>query len=908
MKAEIVTVKLTLKAFFILFTLLLSSSLSSVAFGVPYGLSYSGRLTTVAGAPVEGPINIEVKFFRSETGADEVAVTVPEFTGVSLAEGVFTLNIQLTPANFHAVFPDSLPTYIQVKDTLHDQIYPRQVFSVVPFALKVPVDNSTVGYNSDGKLTMLATDAAGTNVIQTINTSTSETTIDSSHLPNLTGDVTGAVGSTVVTKIQGNSVSNASPNSSDILKWNGSSWAPGTAGGGGTVTSVASGTGLTGGPITGSGTISIANLGVDTAQLKDGSVSAAKIATSAVTFSKIDGTGCVDGNVLQRSGVNWTCGTVAADSHTHGATDITQDATHRFVSDTSITNWGSAYTLTSGATNLGTGDTLIKRDSSGNFAAGTITATLNGTATAAGTATTATTAGNVTGVVAVANGGTGQSSLTSGSLLLGNGSSGVSSTVGTAGQIPISSGSAVSMTTLSGEASLAANGALTLAAGISAAKIGSGNVDNAKFGYLSGVTGAIQSQLNAKQDAITTLAVNKGGTGQAELTSGAILLGNGTSGVLSTGPGTAGQIPVSTGTATAMTSMSGDATIASSGALTIANNAVTSAKINSGSISNSHVNASAAIDVTKLSGAGAGNKGKVLAVDDTGNIAWQRSKDRSCDTGNANDVMVAVGTWCVDKYEASIWSAADGTGTQYFSDGLSSDYYYPDAGNLPASLNRDGSGSSAVYAVSKPDVIPARGLTWYQASVACAMSGKQLIPDSLWQLAATGTSDPGASPGTGGTSGGLSTDAAAARCNTTASGGSGNWTRAANGARPTNRAGATSGDTNACISRFGVHDMVGNLQEWTDMNGQQAGVKSGFTQGMAQYPTMLGKDDITYNINGSANGYNGTTFGWFDGAPAAPCRGGAWDNSTSAGVFTLSLTRSGSASMWYVGFRCARPR
>ena len=900
--------KLKVKAFLVLFTLLLSLSLSSVAFGVPYGLHYSGRLTTVAGAPIEGPINVEIKFFRSEAGADEVAVTVPEFTDVSLKDGVFTLDIQLPPANFHTVFSDSLPTYIQVKDTLHDQVYPRQVFSAVPFALKVPVDNSTVGYDSDGKLTMLATDAAGTNVIQTINTSTSATTIDSSHLPSLAGDVTGAVGSTVITKIQGNSVSNASPNSGDILKWNGSSWAPGTVGGVGTVTSVASGAGLTGGPITGSGTIAIANLGVDTAQLKDGSVSAIKIATSAVTFSKIDGTGCIDGNVLQRSGVNWTCGTVAANSHTHGATDVTQDATHRFVSDTNVTNWGSAYTLTSGATNLGTGDTLVKRDASGNFTAGTITATLNGTATAAGTATTAATAGNVTGVVAVANGGTGQSSLTSGALLLGNGSSGVSTAVGTSGQIPISSGTAVSMTTLSGEASLAANGALTLATGISAAKIGSGNVDNAKFGYLSDVTGAIQSQLNSKQGAITTLAVNKGGTGQAELTSGAILLGNGTSGVSSTGPGTTGQIPVSTGTAVAMTSMSGDATIAASGALTIANNAVTSVKINAGSISNTHVNASAAIDVTKLSGAGAGNKGKVLAVDDTGNIAWQRSKDRSCDTGNANDVMVAVGTWCVDKYEASIWSAADGTGTQYFSDSLSSDTSYPDAGNLPASFDRDGSGSSAVYAVSKPDVIPARGLTWYQASVACAMSGKQLIPDSLWQLAAIGTSDPGASSGTGGTSGGLSTDDAAAKCNTNTNGGSGNWTRVANGARPTNRSGATSGGASACISRFGVHDMVGNLWEWTDMNGQQAGIQTGFTQGMAQYPTMLGKDDITYNINGSVYGYNGAAFGWTNGATAAALRGGYWGHSNGAGVFTFSLSHSGSHSGWVIGFRCARPR
>ncbi len=133
MKTGIITLKSTLKAFLILCTLLLSP----VAFGVPYELYYSGRLTTLAGTPTEGPIDIEIKFFRSESGADEIAVTVPTFTSVSLEEGTFALSIQLTPAEFHTVFADSSssPTYIQLKDTTHNQTYPRLVYSVVPFAL-----------------------------------------------------------------------------------------------------------------------------------------------------------------------------------------------------------------------------------------------------------------------------------------------------------------------------------------------------------------------------------------------------------------------------------------------------------------------------------------------------------------------------------------------------------------------------------------------------------------------------------------------------------------------------------------------------------------------------------------------------------------------------------------------------
>ena len=869
--------KLTGMLFTLLFSLL--AAMSETASAVPYSLYYSGRMTDGIGAPIEGPVDLEMKFFRSELNQDEIAVTVPTFFGTSLDEGVFGVSIDLLPADFNTVFNDAGNAWIQVRDITHDTTFPRQVFSVVPYALKVPVDGTSLTYNSDGKLQVgqvTAASVAGSNgtsgQILTSNGSGSMSwQTASGTYPSGDAAKVGFISVTSAINLDAIAPSKIAQDSSNrfVTDANKTTW-NGKQAAGNYITALT-------GDITASGPNS----------------AAATIADGAVTLSKISVSGCSDGTVMQKSGINWTCATVAASSHNHAATDITQDSTHKFVTDTNISNWGSAYTLTSGATSLGTGDTLVRRDGSGNFTAGTITATLNGTATAAGTATTATTAGSVTGIVAVANGGTGQNSLTSGALLMGNGTS------------------AVSAVTMSGDATIASNGSLTIgSSAITDGKIASG-ITASKITQTSSynfVTTTEKNTWNAKQDAITTLGVTNGGTGQTTLTSGALLLGNGTSGI-SSAVGTTGQIPISNGTVVSMTGISGDATLASTGALTIANNAVTSVKINTGAISDSHVSGSAAVAVNKLA---AGTTGQVLVTSSGGQATWKNFssmvKDRSCDTGNANDVMVAVGTWCVDKYEASIWSAADGTGTAYFSDGTSGDYNYPDAGNLPASFNRDGSGSSAVYAVSKPDVIPSRGLTWYQASVACAMSGKQLIPDSVWQLAATGTADPGASTGTGGTSGGSSTDGAAAKCNTATNGGSGNWTSAGGGARPTNRAGATSGDANACISRFGVHDMVGNLWEWTDMNGQQAGTQSGFSQGMMQSPTMLGKDDGTWNINGSTYGYNGTTYGWINGAPAAALRGGHWTDSTNAGVFARHLSRSGSYSDWGIGFRCARPR
>lgn len=53
------------------------------------------------------------------------------------------------------------------------------------------------------------------------------------------------------------------------------------------------------------------------------------------------------------------------------------------ISSTNISNWGTAYADTSGATSANTASKIVKRDASGNFSAGTITASLSGNATTA---------------------------------------------------------------------------------------------------------------------------------------------------------------------------------------------------------------------------------------------------------------------------------------------------------------------------------------------------------------------------------------------------------------------------------------------------------------------------------------------------------------------------------------------
>jgi hypothetical protein len=78
-----------------------------------------------------------------------------------------------------------------------------------------------------------------------------------------------------------------------VWKWGGSAWSCSAdldTNSGGTVTSVGSGAGLAGGPITGSGTLSIATGGVTSAMLLDGAIATADLANGAVTGAKTDAT------------------------------------------------------------------------------------------------------------------------------------------------------------------------------------------------------------------------------------------------------------------------------------------------------------------------------------------------------------------------------------------------------------------------------------------------------------------------------------------------------------------------------------------------------------------------------------------------------------------------------------------
>ncbi|WP_409478070.1 beta strand repeat-containing protein [Pseudobdellovibrio sp. HCB154] len=139
--------------------------------------------------------------------------------------------------------------------------------------LQVTTDSNTLFYsgstgqilskNAAGNLTWTTPTSLGTLATKNsvdLNTAEVTGTLPTTKLPSMTGDITNVTGSGDVTviRLRNVAVTAVTPSSGQVLAYNGSAWTPTSVPAGvGTVTNVAAGTGLTGGSITSSGTLSV---------------------------------------------------------------------------------------------------------------------------------------------------------------------------------------------------------------------------------------------------------------------------------------------------------------------------------------------------------------------------------------------------------------------------------------------------------------------------------------------------------------------------------------------------------------------------------------------------------------------------------------------------------------------------
>ena len=254
----------------LLLALILSASASPLFGSESFEFVWEGRLTKENGAPVDSPVALTISFFHGPSDAEPVLSVSDGLSNVPLLEGIFQVKIRLSPSQYDAVFPrTSQQVYVQVTNRSDPSglPYPRQQITMIPYAARVPVDDSTLTFDNQGRLTVQSVP------ISSITGLTSElsdritrqdvedliaSSASSSHTHNanditglnqllssrasvdqaVAGDVTGTLTGTVVSGLQGWTL--PAPQATDVgkfLQFNGSSFAF-TGGNSGTVTSV----------------------------------------------------------------------------------------------------------------------------------------------------------------------------------------------------------------------------------------------------------------------------------------------------------------------------------------------------------------------------------------------------------------------------------------------------------------------------------------------------------------------------------------------------------------------------------------------------------------------------------------------------------------------------------------------
>ena len=209
-------------------TLLLFCSASAQA-DTNFEFSYSGRITETSGRPISGPVALRVRFYHDKDGQAPILTVTEGLQSVTLQQGVFQFSLQIPASDYDKVFSDvTQPVWIQITDMTHNATkpFPLQQLEMTPYAAKVPVDGTTVRFNSEGKLAVGPVGAPTANQFIT---------------KNAHGDLIWDTPTSSASALQGQNISATAPAAGQVLKYDGSQWLPATiTSGSGTQTSISS--------------------------------------------------------------------------------------------------------------------------------------------------------------------------------------------------------------------------------------------------------------------------------------------------------------------------------------------------------------------------------------------------------------------------------------------------------------------------------------------------------------------------------------------------------------------------------------------------------------------------------------------------------------------------------------------
>jgi hypothetical protein len=251
----------------------------------------------------------------------------------------------------------------------------------------------------------------------------------------------------------------------------------------------------------------------------------------------------------------------------------------------------------------------------------------------------------------------------------------------------------------------------------------------------------------------------------------------------------------------------------------------------------------------------------------------------------------AVGPTCIDRYEASVWRLPPGrraliaqiqrgrvTLAKLLAVGAEQVGAFPvetcEGDEYAPELTPSGAGGGELFAVSVPGVVPSTCITWFQADLACRLSGKRLLRNQEWQAAVAGTPDPGLA------------DDGVATCNTFSP-----------------YASLTGGRV-TCVSAWGLHDMIGNAWEWVGEWGDVGGDCSQYGAAYGDDVACVGSSTPEPEPLGVSRVKELLPFDPL--LPGGFARGGNIGIEARAGAFAIYAGGSPATQSRSIGFRCAR--